>query len=73
MKAWVKLYSPVNYCLRKYLVQRQEQQTLWIGGLCNMMKSPINRKKRYIVPSYRGKKANRNASTELKEIFRLIL
>lgn len=30
MKAWVTLYNPVNSCLRKSLVQRQEEQMLWV-------------------------------------------
>lgn len=64
MKVWVMLYNPVNYCLRKSLVQRQEEQILWVWGLCYMKKSTIiNNYKKIIVPSYTGKKASIDAST----------
>ena len=44
MKTCVMLYNLVNCCLRKSLVQKQEQQIQRTGGLCRMMKSLIAKK-----------------------------
>lgn len=43
------LYNLVNYCLRKSLVQKQEQQVQRTGGLCKMRKSLIAKKKKDIL------------------------
>ena len=56
MKTCVMLYNLVSYCLRKSLVQKQEQQIRRTGGLCKTMKSLIAKKKRHIIPSCRGKR-----------------
>lgn len=55
MKTCVMLYNLANYCLRKSLVQKQEQQVQRTGGLCKMRKSLIAKKKRHVIPSCRGK------------------
>lgn len=49
MKTCVMLYNLVNYCLRKSLVQKQEQQVQRTGGLCKMRKSLIAKKKKDIL------------------------
>lgn len=43
------LYNLVNYCLRKSLVQKQEQQVQRTGGLCKMRKPLIAKKKKDIL------------------------
>ena len=67
MKTCVMLYNLVSYCLRKSLVQKQEQQIRRTGGLCKTMKSLIAKKKRHVIPSCRGKEDQHKGQPGLKK------
>lgn len=67
MKTCAMLYNLVNYCLRKSLVQKQEQQIQRTGGLCKMMKSLIAKKKDILFLLVEEKKTSIKVNPGLKK------